>query len=261
MNRETYRETFDSLPFSADFEARTLARLETEQEESMRKTRHWRKTALLAAALAAVLAVSVSAAVGLLSPREVAEHLRGEDPLLAEALAGGEALNEAVTSGPYTVTLLGLASGDGLSAAAAEFNGTVVEDRTYAVFSVESADGTPLENQPEELSYTPLVAGYDPAEVNAWTLGAEIQSFLEDGTAYYLLDTRNLEPFADHTVYLAVYAGGVPDGTLFTLGEDGAIAFNQGVEGTAALFTLPLDPARADPAAAEALVESLVFEG
>lgn len=261
MNREEYRKAFDALSFSADFEQRTVDRLaraagqEKEKEILTMKTKRFGKTALLAAALAAMLVVSVSAVVALLSPKEVAEHMG--DPVLAAAFEseGAVLLDETVTSGDYTVTLAGLISGDGLSANDIELNGEVISDRTYAVFTVENADGTPLQEQPWDLNYTPLVSGYYPWAVNSWTLGAGVTSFVEEGAAYYLLDTRNLEMFADHTVYLALYEGGVPSSAMFTMAEDGAIAFAPGWEGPQILFTLPLDPAKADPAAAAAFVE------
>ena len=42
------------------------------------------------------------------------------------------------------------------------------------------------------------------------------------------------------------------------MAEDGSISLAEGVEG--ALFTLPLDASKADPAAAEAFVESTGLE-
>ena len=61
--------------------------------------------------------------------------------------------------------------------------------------------------------------------------------------------------FADRTVYLAFYEDGfAPSAEKFTMAEDGSIAFAGDYEGAHALFTLPLDPALADPAAAETMV-------
>lgn len=67
MNRETYREAFDAIPFSPDFEDRTRSLLrqtvrETETEERTMKFRKPKKLAALIAAAVALLAVSVSAA-------------------------------------------------------------------------------------------------------------------------------------------------------------------------------------------------------
>lgn len=67
MNREAYREAFDAIPFSPDFEDRTRRLLrktvrETETEERTMKFRKPKKLAVLIAAAVALLAVSVSAA-------------------------------------------------------------------------------------------------------------------------------------------------------------------------------------------------------
>ena len=137
MNREEYREAFDAIPFSEDFQARTAALLrararELEQEESKMTFRKTRRMIVCAAAAVAVLALSVSAAVLWLSPQEVAEEI--EDPLLAQAFAGEDAvlLDETAQAGDYTVTLGGLVSGAGIS----DWFAGAEEDRTYAVVSV-----------------------------------------------------------------------------------------------------------------------------
>lgn len=66
MNREDYRKAMDSLTFSADFAERTAALLREQTRQQEKETvMNWnkrKKTALLAAAVAAALAVSVSAA-------------------------------------------------------------------------------------------------------------------------------------------------------------------------------------------------------
>ena len=230
MDRETYRKAFDDLSFSDDFQARTEALLrdrarDMEKERNMTKFGATKKTVLLAAAF------------------------DSEDAV---------AINETAAVGDYTVTLAGLVSGGDLSAVPTEYNGELISDRTYAVFTLTRTDGQPLEEQPEGLAYTPLVGGYHVRAVNAWTLGATCQSFVQDGTAYYLFDTRNLEMFADHPMYFAVYEGSVPSADTFDMKEDGTIALKEGVTGT--LFTLPLDESRADPEAAEAFVKGTGLE-
>lgn len=258
MNREAYRKAFDAIPFSPDFQDRTTELLrdrlrEQEKEEHIMHIGKTKKLAVLIAAAIALLAVSVSAVMLWLTPAQVAERL--EDPVLAAAFGSEDAalLDETAQVGDYTVTLAGLVSGEDLSKAPAEYNGQLVSDRTYAAFSLVRTDGKPLEEQPFDLSYSPLVSGYHVSAVNAWTLGATCQSFVQDGVAYYLLDTRNLEMFADHTVYFAIYEGSVPNPATFPTAEDGSISLADGVKG--ALFTLPLDESRADPAAAETFVE------
>ena len=259
MDREAYRKAVDSLRFSADFQERTEALLlgvakPQEQEDATMSRKFFRKPAVLAAVIALVV-ISVSAAAVLLSPSQVAGEIR--DPLLAEAFQseGAVLLDECVESGGYRITLSGLVSGAGLSELGAE----VDEERTYAVLSLQRTDDRAVTDENFDFfshTLTPLVSGYSPSAVNNWTLDAYVSGFAKDGVYYYLLDTRSLEMFADHTVYLAFYEGGVPTREYFTMGEDGAISFAQGIAGPHALFTLPLDESGADPAAVEDFLES-----
>lgn len=266
MDREDYRKAFDDIPFSADFQARTEALLQARARELEKEkpTMHFQKTrklAALTAAAVALLAVSVSAAVLGLSPAQVAEEMN--NPLLAQAFAGEDALllDESVHSGEYTITLEGLVSGAGISHWGVNADGS----RTYAVVAVARTDGTMLSEENYEIlggsgcfSISPLVAGYSPMAVNSWTLGGGCGSFFENGVAYYVLDTQDIQMFADHTVYLAVYQGLAPSYDVFSVAEDGAYSLREGVVG--ALFTLPLDESLADPAAAQAFVESTGFD-
>lgn len=259
MDRKTYREAFDQIPFSADFQERTANLLrqrarELEKENKIVKFSKTKKMAVSLAAAVALLVVSVSAALVWLTPSQVAEH--NEMPLLAEAFQGPDAIviDETVETGDFAVTLMGLVSGEDLDTRNPD-PGTA---HTYAVLSLRRLDGEPLENETFDFSgytMTPLAAGCSPNAVNNWTLGAFAQGFAENGLYYYLLDTESIEKFADHTVYMAFYEGGVPNNTIFTVNDDGTIAFCDDFTGVHALFTLPLDPAKADPAAAEAFLE------
>lgn len=212
-----------------------------------------KKIAVLAAACIALLAVSVSAAYMWLTPAQVAEE--HDQPLLAEAFQGPDAIeiNETVESGDFSITLLGLVTGRNLDV----LNQDLEKDHTYSVLALRRLDGEPLENETFDFSgytMTPLVAGCSPAAVNNWTLEAFAQGFAKDGVYYYLLDTQSIEMFADRTVYMTFYEGFVPNNTIFTMADDGTIAFCDDFTGVHALFTLPLDSAKADPAAAEAFL-------
>ena len=205
------------------------------------------------AAIIALLTVSASAVALRLSASEVAEKFGQHTLARAFEDNNAVAVNETVESGDYAITLLGLTSGANLD----ELNADVDVTHTYAVVALERLDGTPLESR--DLSFmnhtvTPLVSGYAPWAVNNWTLHASASGSAVDGAYYFLLDAGELGVFADHTVYLAYYEdGGAPSAEKFTIAEDGSIAFAGDYQGAHALFVLPLDPALADPAAAEAL--------
>lgn len=258
MNQDDYRKAFDELSFSADFQERTADLLRTRARE-LEKERNdmtfgkTKKLAVLIAACAALLAVSVSAAYAWLTPAQVAEE--HNQPLLAEAFSspGAILLNETVESGDFAITLLGLVSGRNLDV----LNPDLDAEHTYSVLALRRLDGEPIEQQTFDfMSYTmtPLAAGCSPAAVNSWTLDAGAGGMARDGVYYYLLDTRSVKMFADRTVYMAFYEGSVPSNEIFTVAEDGTIAFCDDFTGVQALFTLPLDAAKADPAAAEAFL-------
>jgi len=256
MNRERYRKAFDDIPFDANFQQRAQAALLAEARRTERNVTHMKKfgrTGLIAAAVVAALTLSVSAAYLLLNPSEAAREL--DNPALAEAFSGEDAvlLNETAVVGDYNVTLLGMVSGKNLSEYGSDFD----QAHTYVMTALARTDGTPLEQETYDAfstTITPLVAGYPVQAVNCWTLDALARCGVVDGVAYYLLDTRSIEMFADHTVYLAVYQDGLaPSTDQFDVAADGSLSYAAGHGG--ALFTLPLDPGKADPAAAEAFVE------
>lgn len=253
MKRADYRAAFDAVPFREDFEERTVSALlkavgqQSEKENQRMKANRIRKTGLIAAAVAVVLVASAAAATLLLRPQDVALQL--SDPTLAAAFESQNAVtvDQSVESGDYRITLAGLVSGAGLS----DFTADVDEGRTYVVASLARLDGADVGDAEHGVVLTPLVAGFAPWQVNAWTLGGARASFTVDGVAYYLFDCGSLEMFADRTVYLAAYEGLSPSSDYFQMAEDGSISFTDNMEGAHALFTLPLDAAKADPAAVE----------
>ena len=249
MTSEEYKAAVDKVSFRPDFVPRTLALLEARRKEPVSMKKVSLKTVLVAAALVAALAVTASAAVLLLSPGEVAREA-GRDTL-AQAFEGENAvaIDQAETVGDYQVTLMGMLPGADLP----EFGGSVDAAQTYVVLACARTDGEPITDAVPEVTATPLVEGYAPWMLNAWTLSGGATSFTQDGVLYYLFECDTLEPFADHEVYLAVYPGThqPPNAETFSFGPDGAIAYQPGQEGV--LFTLPLDPAKADPAKAAEL--------
>lgn len=265
MDRKTYRDAFDQIPFSAGFQERTAGLLrqrarELEKENKIVNFSKTKKLAVTAAAAVALLVVSVSAALVWLTPAQVAE--RHQQPLLAKAFEGPDAIeiNKTVETGDFAVTLLGMVSGENLDVR----NQDLDNAHTYAVLSLRRLDGEPLDNETFDFVHytmTPLVAGCSPTAVNNWTLNAGASGFAQDGLYYYLLDTESIEMFADRTVYMAFYEGGAPSNSIFTVAEDGSISFAEDFTGVQALFELPLDPAKADPAAADAFVASTGLTG
>lgn len=257
MNRKDYISAFDSVAFDPEFEQKTAKLLhqaahQAKEKEQITMKKPMKKT-LLVAAILAVLAVSVTAAALLLQPKDVANQVG--DTALAGVFASDDAtiLDQTVVTGDYTIGLLGIVSGKGLS----QFC-DAEESRSYAVVATAFTDGRAIVDAGEvNLSFSPLIAGFKPWQVNGWTLGGGYRSFVYEGVFYALFDCADLEIFADHTVYLAVYEGFAPDNALFQMADDGSIAFAADLDTPHALFTLPLDAAKADPAAVQALVGDL----
>ena len=262
MNWDDYRKAMETLPFSDDFQERTeeLVRrsIQPEKECIFMKRRGFYRV-LAAAAAVAMLTVSAYAASRWLSPAQVADIVG--DSVLSQAFESENAvtINQSVQTGDLSVTLAGLVSGENLSSWTEEAD----RAHTYAVAILESLDGTALDVDSfplHEYTLTPLVAGFTPWSVNNWTLNAGVSCLERDGVLYYLLDVENLEMFADHTVYLAFYQGGAPGQEIFTMAGDGFISFAEDFNGPQALFTLPLDQSKADPAAVEQFMEDSGFD-
>lgn len=249
MNREQYRAQVDALSFSSDFQDRTMARLAQEKERKPMKKMNL-KAVLLAAAVVAAMSVTAYAAITL-APRDVAQRAGNE--ALAAAFEGEDAItvNETKTVGDYNVTLMGLVSGTGLSRVES-LPDSVDQDKTYAVLAYARTDGANITEDVPDLTVSPLVEGYAPWRLNAWTLGGGVSSFAQEGVLYYLFECDNVEPFADHTVYLAVYPGThiPPSAELFGFEEATGVITSKG---EAVLFSLPLDESKANAQKAEEL--------
>ncbi|MFC4600344.1 hypothetical protein [Cohnella hongkongensis] len=221
--------------------------------------------ALLAAVFLLVLSVSAYAATQLFGAREVAERLG--DRLLAEAFDSDNAirLDQSVASGDYRFTLHGLVSGAGLS----EFPSSSEElypDRTYAVVSIARQDGRPMpdtrdpEYGQDPFFVSPLIKGQKPWSVNIITMNGHYSETVIDGVAYRLLACDQVEIFADRGVYLAISSGSpFYSREAFDYDENtGESRAREDYPGASALFDLPLDRTKADPAKAEAYLEALL---
>lgn len=201
-----------------------------------------------------------------MTPEQAAEVVG--DWKLSEAFSGEEAerVYETQHFPEYDVTLLGITSGENLSAYLVEKDGEVIKDRTYIVTAIAATDG---EGMPENLSdpfyddmrffISPLIQGGKPELVNSFSLDTTYTEFVRDGILYRLTECNNLQRFADRTVYLCVCDGDFYNAEAYVFDENtGKINRQEGYGGVNALFELPLDPACADPDAADAFLSSLV---
>lgn len=247
-------ETIDIKPVGSISEDKVIELTKRKiKEDTMNLSKHKKKLSIpvVAAAMAAVLSISIFAAHHFLSPKEVATQLK--DSKLAEYFSADDTKFdfEPQVSGGYTFQLLGVAAGKNLSSFT-----EVEEDKSYIVGAIAKADGTPLTEYPD-IMVTPLVAGFKPWQVNAFTLCGGRQNFLYEGVDYFVFQCDNIEIFADHTIYIAAYEGMAPGADEFTMEADGNIRFNDSYTGAKAMFTLPIDASKANPEAVKALLEDI----
>lgn len=264
MNRKTYRAAFDQVKFRENFQRETVDLLLTkagqrqEKENAIMNTKQIKRMPLIAAALAAVLIVSAAAATLLLHPADVARHAGNPELAAAFESSGATVIDQSVESGNYRITFAGLVSGAGLSGLTDEADA----QRSYAVVAVQRLDGQPMGDEEQAgITATPLVSGYLPWSVNAWTLNGGYTRFVQDGVSYYLYEYDSLEMFAGRTVYMAVYEGMSPNAELFDIAQDGTIAYKADVSTPHALFTVPLDASKADAGAVAEFEASLRGDG
>lgn len=240
-----------------------MSRQEPDQMGRTEKPGKYRNVGWIAKAATLLLMLAgasgtVYAAWQLYTAEEVAQHVH--DRKLAQAFhesAGQQEEQDIVQNyGGYQVTLLGVALGEDISdypmGACPE---NLQTDRTYAAVAIRRADGTPM-TEDDSFFVSPLIQGYDPVEYNAATMRGAATFFEEDGVLYWLMNCSNVEYFADHTIYLCVTDTDFYRKGLYIYDEaDGSISRNEDYDGLNALFELELDAGKADPAAAQALLE------
>lgn len=239
--------------------------------KKMRKNT-WKRTAVTfgAVGLLLVSSVGVTAALRYFSPDQVVKET--EDNKLAKAFESKDAIDieETQQTGGYDITLLGMVSGKNLSDFESYANGELQADRTYAVVAIANADGTKMQEEDEDgcifeyldkFFVSPFIEGYNPNRYNVHTFNGGVTYFVKDGVLYWLLDTDNMEMFANHTIYLGVTENLGAIGEAYTYQEDsGKIEKNKDYSGVNALFTLPIDKSKASEEEAKKYVDSLFGE-
>lgn len=243
---------------------------QVKEREEMKKRRKWVPGIVFSLVL--VLAAGsgvVYAAYRLLTPEQTAEKIG--DKKLAEAFSGEDAvdINETQHFEKFDVTLMGIASGRDIAEYVTEKNGEILNDRTYIVTAVSRTDGTPMPENTSDEAYgdlqffvSPLIQGCNPALVNVISMDGVYTEFIQDGVLYRLTECSNIEIFADRTVYLCVSDGSFYNEEAYNYDETtGEISRAEDYKGVNALFELPLDPALADPEAAEEYLAPLTGEG
>lgn len=248
MNKQ-YKEQLNRLHTSESFEENTIALLQKEARKE--KTMFKAKTIkiILAAILAIILlSVTATAIVAHITSSDVATFY--EDNALAEAFKSKEAkvINQTITTDEYTITLLGIVSGKQLTDWQAQ--GKLDTEKSYIAVMASYNDGKKMdytlsEEEPEPFSDLHFTVAFDYAA--PWMFPAEeYWPICIDGVAYYLIDSINLEPFANRNVKLFAYDKYTfPSGEIFYFNQEtGKLTYNEKYNGVKAVFDLPLDKSK-----------------
>lgn len=236
--------------------------IEQVKEQKNMSNKKFKRYAVSAAAAVLVLgigSISAVAAWKYLTPNQVLDRYEVFTEKFSDALLNGDALivNETQSYGGYDVTLMAVASGEELVKYPRISNGSVISDQTYAIVAIAHSDGTPIPDTSEdaygeyEFFVSPLIQGYNPVWYNAAAMHGGYSEFVEDGIIYRIAECDDVEIFADHMLYLCVLDSTFYNGAAYTFNEEtGSITRNEDYAGLNALFHLPIDPSKADPAAA-----------
>lgn len=214
---------------------------------------------------ALLITVSVGAAVKYLKPAEVAERTGIESEKIAAAFQGKDAitLNDSKEAGDYRVTLLGITTSENLEESRLSQE-VSVQGELYAIAAIERLDGTPMpatsDDAYSDVSFfvSPLIGGLAPWQYNIASMGGGYSDFVENGILYRTIVCDDVSYFADRNLYLCVSDTNFYDTSAYRYDETtGAITRNEEYDGVNLLFDLPIDPARADQAAAREYLKEL----
>ena len=227
-----------------------------EKNKNFKKSsvKSWKHAAVAAAAISVTMVSSITAyaAWRYFSAKDVAAEIA--DNRLAQEFEQNNWMDECETQtyGNYDITLLGIVSGDEISSHLSKTDsGEIDGDKTYMAVAIAHSDGTPMpdssKTDEEQFYVSPYIEGLDPARYNASVLGGNNTLFVSDGIQYRMLETDNIECFADRKIYMGVSEGEAYDDKAYVYDSvSGDISRNESYEGVNALFTLSIDSNLAD---------------
>ncbi len=225
----------------------------------------WKHATAAAAAIAVTMVSSITAyaAWRYFSAKDVAAEIA--DNRLAQEFEQNNWMDECETQtyGNYDITILGIVSGDEISSHLSKTDsGEIDGDKTYMAVAIAHSDGTPMpdssKTDEEQFYVSPYIEGLDPARYNASVLGGNNTLFVSDGIQYRLLETDNIECFADRKIYMGVSEGEAYDDKAYVYDSvSGDISRNESYEGVNALFTLSIDSNLADQKRAAEVIAAM----
>ena len=267
-NKELYKEIFSRVHSACGNKNKLEVIMQNNQKRKIKLNRK-PIMAIAAAALIICLSLSVYAAVNffILTPAEIAEEL-GQTKL-AEAFNDGRGVEiaQSVTSCGYVLSLHALAIGSDLDEYRGYFD--IDSESTYTVISIHRENGEPMNYFDPEMTFETMFTsqiffeGYKPWHLNSIIFGCGGSAFEKDGVLYWIYQIdENIEMLANRTVYLGIWDMGIGfmGAEMFNIGDDGSIAFADGLDKAHAMFALPLDPSKADPSRLEQVLSDRGYE-
>jgi len=206
--------------------------------------------------------VTALAAWRMLTPSEVADIFENRDLAIAFESESAIHINETAYSEGYRFTLMSIVSGADLTDTPIYIDGYVQVDRSYVVVAIERVDGTDMIESSTHLLVSPYIHGFAPWQVNIASLGLDAggghREIIVDGVLYRLIETGNIEVFANHGVYLGISAGTF---SAFAFdSETGTITLNANFDGPAVLFDLPLAFELANENRVQEILDEIFYE-
>lgn len=260
MNKPIDNLLFDSL-MAKDEPAPELNRqiVRRWSKERREMNNNIRRRTVAVASICILLAGSVTAyaAYHFLNPGQIAERVNNSALQRAFQSEGAIEINETQQNNGYSITLLGLVSGEDLEPCVpSEKRGAIERKKTYAAFAIEGENGSKIKGG--NLCISALISGMDFSEFNNANMNGSLTWFEEDGVLYELYTCDNLEIFADRGVYLGVVDQFGDEARAFQMdSESEAYHRVETYDGTNALFKLPLNRSLGNQQAAEQYVKDI----
>ncbi len=143
---------------------------------------------------------------------------------------------ETYVFGNLTFAYIGMVHGE----AAKKYSNKAGADKTYAVVAV-TGEGDGLTLEETDYIVSPLVEGFDPSEVNLFSLGGISIRNIIDGTCYLLFEYDDLSEYAGHRIYLAISESADYSKSYLFDKETGHISRNPEFSGLNLLFDVDID--------------------
>ena len=271
--RELYKADMANERPSQELIKKTMTAMATGHKSRTKSSRRYKWGMIIPiAVLFTLMMITTVTAVSVIvskfmKPSEIIAVKEGYDNLSA-AFESEVAfnINESIATEDYIFTLLAIVSGDDLKNEFYYREG-VQDDRTYVLYAIENADGTPFPDDwgkilPDMRLYaSPFVKGLKPWNFNVAVLSGGGPGFIKDGIIYKLIECDNFEIFADRGLYFIICGGGAiydQDAIIYDE-ETGEIKANPDYDGPCAVFNLPIDKSLGDYEKAEEYLHSVDY--